>query len=454
MSTEKILTIVEKYTSEFNKTRTKFSSDSSIYEIDAIGVRASSVNDAVQFLQKGINITKTYYISCETIINSVDEICRPMLSENPRSIAVVAVADLLGKIVKNMKDTSTSFDLAINGIDVGHLGVVKPEPSIVSSIVYNFWKDKLMLLPDAANAKKEYAKYVSEKKYSAAKAEDEAKKVAKEKEKIAKEKAKEAARKAKEDKVSLEERYKDANQKYDHLSENSRVMALKVQEVAKCKDILNKLKVSAEAYQTSFMSNLDGFIKNRCNKLKVDIKKFKAESKKLSKEEKLKASEKIKKIKHEIKLTASREYREYQITRCKENIRQQVECFEGELNIYIKSRFSEELITHKCKSLYTDDDVNWESWLKDEINVFERIHGWKTIQDLKTYQGVLDGMIRRNVIKKREKDGKTYYARYDEDDIFEELIWKDKNTTAPQPPDMEFSENDYLAIGSRYLSTR
>ena len=107
MPDSKIFSAVESARREFKQAQRTFSDkgDALMRRANSTSIHISSAGayeaDKLRSLVKeGVQLSKDYFVRCETLVGTLDEICRPLLAQKPSAQAVGAVASLIGEIVK------------------------------------------------------------------------------------------------------------------------------------------------------------------------------------------------------------------------------------------------------------------------------------------------------------------------------------------------------------------
>lgn len=93
-----------------------------------------------KIVEEFAEITANYWASCEVTILSLDEICRPLLSENPSAKVVGEVARFIKKVIDEVSDVTVNFSVSFNHIDLGEAGSFNPKSSVLSQTVGKFWE--------------------------------------------------------------------------------------------------------------------------------------------------------------------------------------------------------------------------------------------------------------------------------------------------------------------------
>lgn len=446
MTTEQVFEIVEKSRKEFTKACDKFSKDGTNLESYA---RTQShtftqINDAMKLVKQGAEITKRFYVSCEAIILTLDSTCRQELFEKKDSLAIAAVSELLEEIVDRMSKTSTSFNIVIDGVNLGEAAELNPTASVETSVIQKLWETQLNMLPDGDKAKAELKRRKDEKKRIEREAEEKAKRE--------QEESLDRAKKA----------LQDTKEKYDHTEENNKIIAKKESEEKLCEQKLQEFKVTSEKACEDFKSELKKQAEEKKKSLEESIAKLKADRKGKKGQDKTGISNKISDAEAELAVVVSEEYIEAQFDKCRKAAEKMVEDYEKNLNRYIETRFKKETYNHTLPSHYSKVPNEWLTGLSDEeYAIYEMMFyggsSWITIPDIKLFTPGLEEetnqkvsmwvrkLVGKGILKRAEIDEKAVFALITADDKITEVIWKDnsKNGTAPEAPNVTFSKKDY-----------
>ena len=124
----------------------------SYQRIDLFGGKAvSQVADIVSATKMA---SESKYVACQTLVAGVDEMCRPLLSQDPDLSAVEAVSAFL-KLLNDESKIENSFDVRLNGSDAGDFANIRYYPSIENQKIERFWLDKYNSWP--GKKEKDYA---------------------------------------------------------------------------------------------------------------------------------------------------------------------------------------------------------------------------------------------------------------------------------------------------------
>ena len=451
MTTEQVFEIVEKSRKEFTKACDKFSKDGTDLESYA---RTQShtftqINDAMKLVKKGAEITKRFYVSCEAIILTLDSACRQELFEKKDSLAIAAVSELLEEIVDRMSKTSTSFNIVIDGVNLGEAAELNPTASVETSVIQKLWETQLNMLPDGDKAKAELKRRKDEKKRIEREAEEKAK------------------REQEESLDRAKKSLQDAKEKYDHTEENNKIIAKKESEEKLCEQKLQEFKVTSEKACEDFKLELKKQAEEKKKSLEESIAKLKADRKGKKGQDKTDINNKISDAEAELVVVVLEEYIETQLDKCRKVAQKMVEAYEKDLNRYIETRFKKETYNHTLPSQYSTVPEEWLSGLSDEetaiYNMMDVVDSyspdgvWHTMTDIKlgvpgfdeyTNQKIsmwVRKLIGKGILKRAEIDEKAVFALITTDDKITEVIWRDnsKNGSTPKAPDVTFSKKDY-----------
>lgn len=165
MAETQLLDIIKNSRQKFWETQQRFNKRSEILEITANNTTLS-LNDfgkARELIAKGVEITKDYFVACEAIIFSLDAAARPVI-ESLSVETVGQIADLLKEITQDMEGTTTSFNVYLNGRNMGSSDLM-PKPGILATSTQLFWTQLFETMPGYASemARRKEAKRQQEK---------------------------------------------------------------------------------------------------------------------------------------------------------------------------------------------------------------------------------------------------------------------------------------------------
>lgn len=159
MTERLMLKAVEQFQKEFELAQEAFERDGRALERRANSTIMSlnQMNVAYDMIHEGARITAEFFASCEMIVLSLDEVCRPLLDQKPGIKAVKAVVDLIEKVNDAVADTNTSYTVSLNGSAKSDVGSLQPLSSMQSMVIQKFWESHYRRMPEYAAAQKEEA---------------------------------------------------------------------------------------------------------------------------------------------------------------------------------------------------------------------------------------------------------------------------------------------------------
>lgn len=150
MTATQVSEIIQKSRKEFLETQRKYVHRGEILALRANNTTLSltDMGKARELIAKGVEITRDYFVACEAIIFSLDSAARPEL-EGLSVQTVGQIADLMTEITQDMDGTTTSFNVSLNGRELGSSDLM-PKPGIMAKTVQLFWKNHFETLPGYA----------------------------------------------------------------------------------------------------------------------------------------------------------------------------------------------------------------------------------------------------------------------------------------------------------------
>ena len=346
MPDSKIFSAVESARREFKQAQRTFSQKG-----DALTQRANSTNIHISsmgtyeadklrsLIKEGVKLSNDYFVKCETLVGSLDEICRPLLAQKPSAQAVGAVASLISEIVKDLDETQVTYNVNLNGSHLGSTETDAFKPSIVSRVVSEFWNHEYKTMPG----------YFEEEQ----RRKDEAKKE-RQREQDVKGIAAQAEKEL-QDKVGAAL----AAQK----SDPARRGALK----EKCENEAKAYKESAERALERLISELP---KQRDNELKTLEKRaqtLRAEMKGKDRKTKAEYEKKLRAVEDEMTVISADRYIEKQTAFCRKKTEEDISAYNEELDRFYEKSFAQKTVTH---TLTVPKNNNaFTSKMSDEENV-------------------------------------------------------------------------------------
>lgn len=89
------------------------------------------------------------YTSYQTLAETLDGVCRPLLSADPGGEAIKAVADMM-RFLNDESEIESNFTASFNGSNLGNVANSKYVPSIQNKMAQKFWESQYAATPYAA----------------------------------------------------------------------------------------------------------------------------------------------------------------------------------------------------------------------------------------------------------------------------------------------------------------
>lgn len=93
------------------------------------------------------------YTSYQTLAETLDSVCRPLLSANPGGKAIKAVADMM-RFLNDESEIESNFTASFNGSSLGNVANSKYVPSIQNKMAQKFWESQYAATPYAVEYEK------------------------------------------------------------------------------------------------------------------------------------------------------------------------------------------------------------------------------------------------------------------------------------------------------------
>ncbi len=93
------------------------------------------------------------YASYQTLVETLDAICRPLLNSAPSGEAIKAVCDMI-KYLNDESEIESNFTASFNGSNLGNVANSKYVPSISNKMIQKFWEARYAESPYAAEESK------------------------------------------------------------------------------------------------------------------------------------------------------------------------------------------------------------------------------------------------------------------------------------------------------------
>ena len=393
MPNEKILSAVKFAKEDFVKAGKKFETKGA-----ALERRANSTTIAISYdgsyerdkarglIREGLVISKDYFVACETIVGSLDAICRPLLALKPSVQAVGAVASLIDEIVKDLDETRVTFNAYFDGSKGGSAESEAFKPSIESRIIQSFWNNEYRIMPGYAEEEKRR----KEEKLLAQKKEKEAK--------LLKEQAK----------TKFFEQMEDMLES-DRAVEEKR-KALKEE----CERAVKEFEEKANGSLDAFVADAPKRAAEEIEALDKRIAEIRANMKRADKSSKAKYADEIKDIEDEKIIVEMPQYIQIQTELGKSKIEKAVEEYKAQLDAYIEKCFSKkkkdyEVCTPSKQENLAAKDIDGEDWIAWSY-VNEK--GYLKLSDIDDeYYNTHRSEILRS-ISKLERNGDIYRVKF------------------------------------------
>lgn len=101
------------------------------------------------------------YTTYQTLIESLNGICRPLLAHNPGGEAIKAVADMI-RYLNDESEIESNFTASLNGSSLGNVANSKYVPSISNKMIQKFWESQYASSPYAIEYEKKRRKDAEE----------------------------------------------------------------------------------------------------------------------------------------------------------------------------------------------------------------------------------------------------------------------------------------------------
>lgn len=101
------------------------------------------------------------YTTYQTLIESLDGMCRPLLAHNPGGEALKAVADIV-RYLNDESEIESNFTASLNGSSLGNVANSKYVPSISNKMIQKFWESQYTSSPYAIEYEKKRRKDAEE----------------------------------------------------------------------------------------------------------------------------------------------------------------------------------------------------------------------------------------------------------------------------------------------------
>lgn len=186
------------------------------------------------------------YTTYQTLIETLDGMCRPLLANNPDGEAIKSVADMV-RYLNEESEIEYSFSASLNGSNLGNVGNSKYVPSISNKMIQKFWESQYASSPYAIEYEKKRRKDAEEarvRREAERKKQDEQKRAEEQRKATEKAQAKSRMDKVVTDAERLLSEYR---QQLASEGEN-RICALQLQIDEKIRIISEKIEISLKQY--------------------------------------------------------------------------------------------------------------------------------------------------------------------------------------------------------------
>lgn len=159
MPDKKIYETIKHFENDLKRTESKFSTDARNFEREFVANRPVAYSfDGSNNLDKQLaynlsavekmgQLNRRFHADCEAMIITIDSTCRPLLPQKPSAQAVGALVDLIQKICTTISETVTAFTVSFDGHNIGEIGSMQPEASVVVRAILKFWENYYESMP-------------------------------------------------------------------------------------------------------------------------------------------------------------------------------------------------------------------------------------------------------------------------------------------------------------------
>lgn len=159
MPDTKIYETIKHFENDLKRTESKFSTDARNFEREFVANRPVAYSfDGSNNLDKQLaynlsavekmgQLNRRFHADCEAMIITIDSTCRPLLPQKPSAQAVGALVDLIQKICTTISETVTAFTVSFDGHNIGEIGSMQPEASVVVRAILKFWENYYESMP-------------------------------------------------------------------------------------------------------------------------------------------------------------------------------------------------------------------------------------------------------------------------------------------------------------------
>lgn len=199
----------------------------------------NAMSRAVEMMSDSVTACNDLYVSYQSLVEYLDEVCRPLLAMQPEGKAIKAVRDLI-QFLNEGSNIENNCDATLDGMSIGNVANSQYFPSVSNKMIQKFWEKQY----DSSPYAREYERQIREQKE-----EEERKK------REAEQKKREAARKKRE----TERKKREAERKKIE------------EEKAQSKIYMEKIEAEAEKMILDFKKQLDSEGNERIKVLQLQI---------------------------------------------------------------------------------------------------------------------------------------------------------------------------------------
>ena len=390
MPNEKILSAVKSARETFEKAQKNFSTKGEALTKKANSSRFSlnymstyDVNKVNEIIKEGVELSRDFYVACETLIGSLDMLCRPLLEQKPSAQAVGAIASLIDEIVKDLDDTKVSFNVYLNGSQAGSAESDKFKPSIESRVIQSFWNNTYHNMPGYQE-------------------EEQRKKDEKLREKQREEETLQKAEQAKKDlQNSVESIFAD-----DRAVEERR-NALKNE----CEHAVKNFEAEAQKSFELFVKELPGMVAEEIKYLDASLAELRAEMKHADRKTKPEYVHKIQDIEDEKIIVSAYQYIEAQTETARRRVEKAVDAYRAQLDSFVEKCFYTQKKDYTISAPNNPKDffvpeltaeeqvvynhISWEGYFKSGDSIDEYFDSHRQLLSKALYKLMKYGMIYR-----------------------------------------------------------
>lgn len=166
-STEQMRECLEHYRREAKSAEREYDSQANAVQrmasenIDLLGGHATGqVADIAVQCRKAC---EGLYTSYQTIIQMIDETCRPLLDEETDTVVIGEIADFI-EWLNDESEIENNFSASFNSTSLGEVASIRYVPSMENKMIQKFWEQKYSQRPDKAEAEKRRRMQIEQEK--------------------------------------------------------------------------------------------------------------------------------------------------------------------------------------------------------------------------------------------------------------------------------------------------